>query len=114
MLLAIAEFRFRLSRVPRAMSHTACRHAPGSVRHGDGAALQCRHGLGDRWDMPRKVLVGFCRWRGRERARLSWGSARRVHVPLIWLWLFLAAARGLAGGSPPFLLPPRATLGAVQ
>src|SRR5438552_3537894 len=31
MLVAIAGFRFRLSSVPRAMSHTACRRALGSV-----------------------------------------------------------------------------------
>jgi hypothetical protein len=40
----------RLSRVPAplwAMWHTVYRHAPGSVRHGGGAALRCRHGSGD-------------------------------------------------------------------
>ena len=63
----------------------------------DMALHRDAEGLGDRWDMPRIVPVGSCRWRGRERARLSLGSARRVHVPLTWLRLFLAAARGLAG-----------------
>src|SRR5580693_4690883 len=57
MLMAVAEFRFRLSWVPRTMSHTACRHAPGSVRHGDGAALRCRYGQAGRWGTPGKVLV---------------------------------------------------------
>src|SRR6266850_2244209 len=54
------DFRFRLSRVPAlllAMSHTVCRHALGSVPRGYGAAPPCRHGSGDRWDMPRKVPV---------------------------------------------------------
>ena len=37
-------------RVPPAMSHTSCRRALGSDRHGDGAALRCRHGLGGRWE----------------------------------------------------------------
>jgi len=48
MLVAVAQFRFRLSRVPRAMSHTACRRAPGSVRRGDGVVLRRQCGLGDR------------------------------------------------------------------
>src|SRR5436190_4490481 len=44
-----------------------------------------------------KFLSGFCRWPGQEHARPSLGSARCVHVPPTWLWLLLAAARGLAG-----------------
>ena len=44
----------------QAMSQTACRHAPGSVRRGDGAALRCRHGSADRWGTPGKVPVESC------------------------------------------------------
>src|SRR5439155_15368752 len=86
----------------------------GSAPREYGAAPRCRHGLGDRRDMPRKALAGSCRWRGRERARLSSGSARGVDVPLTWLWLFLAAARGLAGKSRPLFLQPRPILVADQ
>jgi len=67
--VAVAEFRFRLSCLPRAMSHTACRRAPRSVRHGDGAALRCRYGSGGRWGKPGKVPVGSCR-----RAIVGWLS----------------------------------------
>jgi hypothetical protein len=58
--------------VPPAMLHTTCRHAPGSVRHEYGAALRCRHGLGDRWGMPGKVPAGSCRSPGPGCARLHW------------------------------------------
>jgi hypothetical protein len=58
---------FRLPRVPaplRAMSHTPCRRAPGSARHGYDAALRCRYDWGDHWSTPRKVPVGSCRQPG--------------------------------------------------
>jgi len=64
MLLAATEFRLTLLRVPTplpAMSHTACRLAPGSAPHGDGAALRCRRGSGGRWGTPGKVPVESCR-----------------------------------------------------
>src|SRR5215472_11242201 len=93
MLVAVGEFRFRLSWVPRTMSHTACRHAPGSVRHGDDAALQSRYGSGGHWGTPDKVPVGSCRWP--KLGRVRQGSVRWVRVPLTCAWLSLAAARGL-------------------
>src|ERR1700730_12075374 len=96
------------------VSHRACRLALGSAPRGCGAAPRCRHDLGDRWDMPHKVLVGFCRWPGQEHARPSLGSGRRVHVPPTWLWLLLAAARGLEGESRPLLLQPKPILVADQ
>jgi hypothetical protein len=52
MFVAVTEFPVQAvagySRL-QAMSQTACRHAPGSVRRRDGAALRCRHGSADRW-----------------------------------------------------------------
>ena len=45
----------------RARSHTACRLALGFVRRGDGAALRCRYGSGDRSGTPDKVLDESCR-----------------------------------------------------
>jgi hypothetical protein len=63
-LMPILRAGFTLSRVPTplpAMSHTACRRAPGSVRRGDGAAPQSQYGSDDRWGTPRKVPVGSCR-----------------------------------------------------
>ena len=57
-LVDASEFSFRLSRVLapfRAMSHTACRHAPRSMRRGDGAALRRRHGSAGHWGTPGKV-----------------------------------------------------------
>src|SRR6516165_8966762 len=72
MLLAATEFRLTLLRVPTplpAMSHTACRLAPGSAPHGDGAALRCRRGSGGRWGTPGKVPV--------ESAFAASGYARR-------------------------------------
>src|SRR5437868_2968862 len=88
----------------RSVSHRVYRRALGSAPREYGAALRCRHGLGDRWDMPRKVLVGFFRWPEQERARPSLGPARRA--PPAWLWLLLAVAHGLAGESEPLLLQP--------
>ena len=55
---------FKLSRAPatsRAMEHTVCRRAPGSVQRGDGAARRCRHGSADRWGTPGKAPVGSYR-----------------------------------------------------
>src|SRR6266850_8263170 len=104
------DFRFRLSRVPAlllAMSHTVCRHAPGSVPRGYGAVPPCRHGSGDRWGTPRKVPVGSCRWPGQERARLGPGFVHWVRVPPTCLWLLLVAARGLAWHWRPLLLLPK-------
>src|SRR5215468_4222361 len=51
------------------MLHRACHRAPEAAPRGYGAGPRCRHGWGDRWGMPRKVLAGFCRWPGREHAR---------------------------------------------
>ena len=45
----------------RSMSHTACRHALGSARHGGGAGLRCLYGSADRWGTPCRVPVGSCR-----------------------------------------------------
>ena len=78
---ALSDPGLRLSHGPgpsRLVSHRACRRALGSAPRGCGAAPRCRHDLGDRWDMPHKVLVGFCRWPGQEHARPSLGSGRRV------------------------------------
>ena len=44
--MAVAEFRFRLSRVPRAMSHTACRRAPGSSTTRGSRASCCAEVVG--------------------------------------------------------------------
>ena len=71
LLATVADFWFRLSTRLRAMPHTACRRAPGSVRHVDGASLRCRHGSGGRSGTPGKVPVGSCRWPGPRRARLD-------------------------------------------
>jgi hypothetical protein len=70
LLVVAIQFRFRLSRVPPAMSHTTCRYAPRSVRHEYGAALRCRHDSGDR-GMLGKVPAGSCRSPGPGCARLD-------------------------------------------
>jgi hypothetical protein len=44
----------------RSKSHRVCPRARGSAPRGYGAVPPCRHGSGDRWDMLRIVLVGFC------------------------------------------------------
>src|ERR1700758_5357001 len=73
------------------MSHTACRLALRSVRRGDGAALRCQYGLGDRWGTLGKVPVGSCRQPRPGRARP--GSVRLVCVLLVCLPLLADAPR---------------------
>ena len=94
------------------MSHTACRHAPGSVRRGDGAALRCRHGSADRSGTPGKVPVESCRWPGLGRDLL--GSVRWVGVPQICSWLLWAAARVLGWQWGPLLLAAAADVGLLE
>src|SRR6516162_9483361 len=82
MLVAVTEFRFRLSCVPQAMSHTACRHAPGSVRHGDGAALRCRYGSGDSAAAAEAIAPTATRGRGRPtKAATSKSAGREPSAP---------------------------------
>ena len=85
-------------------SHRVCRRAPGSDPRGCGAVLPCRHGSGDRQDMPRIIPVGFCQSPGREHARPNSGFARRLHVRLTCWCQPLAVARDPAWRATSFLL----------